>query len=78
MTQPAASAEAATARRVRNASTRPRRDVYAELLVEFDDVACAADDQALELPNGDVVTVRVTRGKVTVRQRHRGRKTSAA
>ena len=50
-----------------------------ELLgVEFDDVASPADAQTLELPNGDVVTVRVTRGKVTVRQRHRGRKTSAA
>ena len=50
-----------------------------ELLgVEFDDVASPADAQTLELPNGDVVTVRVTRGNVTVRQRHRGRKTSAA
>ena len=33
MTQPAASAEAATERRVGDTSTRPRRDVYAELLV---------------------------------------------
>src|SRR5438876_12095886 len=50
-----------------------------ELLgVEFDDVARAADAQTLELPNGDVVTVRVKKGKVTVRQRHRARRTSAA
>jgi len=33
VTQPAASAEAATERRVGDTSTRPRRDVYAELLV---------------------------------------------
>src|SRR5438477_8738136 len=46
--------------------------------VEFDDVASPADAHTLELPTGDVVTVRVTRGNVTVRQRHRGRKTSAA
>ena len=50
-----------------------------ELLgVEFDDVAFAADAQTLELPGGDVASVRVRRGKVTVRVRHRGRKTHAA
>jgi hypothetical protein len=50
-----------------------------ELLgVEFDDVAHTADDQTLELPNGDTVTVRVTRGKAIVRLRRAGRKTRAA
>lgn len=46
--------------------------------VEFDDVARASDEQALELPNGDTVTVRVTRGNVTVGMKHRGRSTRAA
>lgn len=50
-----------------------------ELLgVEFDDVAYASDDQMLDLPNGDTVRVRVTRGKATVRVRRHGRKTHAA
>ncbi len=48
-----------------------------ELLgVEFDDVAHASDQQTLDLPNGDIVTVRVARGKVivTVKQsRHKPR-----
>ena len=46
--------------------------------VEFDDVAYTADDQTLELPNGDTVTVRVTRGKAIVRLKYSGRKTRAA
>ena len=41
--------------------------------VEFDDVRWEADDQALELPNGDVVTVRVRRGRVAVHVKHRRR-----
>ena len=50
-----------------------------ELLgVEFDDVAWGGDEQSLELPNGDVVGVRVARGKVTARLKHSGRKSRAA
>ena len=47
-----------------------------ELLgVEFDDVRWAADDQTLELPNGEEVSVRVRHGRVSVRvkRRRRGR-----
>jgi hypothetical protein len=44
---------------------------------EFDDVQWDADDQTLELPNGDVVTVRVRRGKVTARAKRRGRHRAA-
>jgi hypothetical protein len=51
----------------------------AELLgVEFDDVAHAADNQTLELPNGDVVHVRVSRGRVSVRLKHERKKRHAA
>ena len=50
-----------------------------ELLgVEFDDVAYASDHQTLNLPNGDVVTVRVSRGKPTVRVKHARRRRRAA
>ena len=50
-----------------------------ELLgVEFDDVAWKADDQTLVLPNGDIVDVKVRRGKTTVRVKHRPRRTHAA
>jgi hypothetical protein len=50
-----------------------------ELLgVEFDDVAYASDEQALELPNGDVVSVRVNRGKATVGVKHSSHKPRAA
>ena len=50
-----------------------------ELLgVEFDDVTYAADEQILELPNGDSVALRVRRGKVTVRLKRADRKTRAA
>ena len=43
-----------------------------ELLgVEFDDVRWDADDQALEIPNGDVASVRVRRGRVSVHVKHR-------
>jgi hypothetical protein len=50
-----------------------------ELLgVEFDDVAWGADEQSIALPNGDVVGVRVVRGKITVRLKHSGRKSRAA
>ena len=50
-----------------------------ELLgVEFDDVAWGGDEQSIELPNGDVVGVRVARGKVTARLKHSGRKSRAA
>lgn len=46
--------------------------------VEFDDVAYDADDQTLELANGDVVGVRVRRGRVAVRVRpSRGRPRAA-
>jgi hypothetical protein len=46
--------------------------------VEFDDVAWKADDQTLELPNHDVVRVRVRRGKTTVRLKRSPRRTHAA
>ena len=46
--------------------------------VELDDVTWARDEQSLELPNGDVVGVRVARGKVTVRVKQSGRKPRAA
>jgi hypothetical protein len=46
--------------------------------VEFDDVAYDADTQVLELPNGDVVEVRVRRGKVSVKCKARRRKARAA
>jgi hypothetical protein len=46
--------------------------------VEFDDVAWGGDEQSIELPNGDVVGVRVVRGKVTARLKHSGRKSRAA
>lgn len=49
-----------------------------ELLgVEFDHVAFSSDEQTLDLSNGDSVTVRVRRGKVTVRLKQ-DRKTRAA
>ena len=48
-----------------------------ELLgVEFDDVAWGRDTQSLELVNGDIVEVRVARGKVSA-QRRRGRHRAA-
>ncbi len=51
----------------------------AELLgVEFDDVTWAGDAQALHLPNGDVVSIRVKRGKVDVAVKHARRRTRAA
>jgi formylmethanofuran dehydrogenase subunit D len=46
--------------------------------VEFDDVAWAVDDQTLQVPNGDVVSVRVKRGKVVVRLTQARRRTRAA
>ena len=46
--------------------------------VEFDDIAWTEDDQTLELPNDDVVRVRVRRGKATVRVTRRRRRTHAA
>ena len=46
--------------------------------VEFDDVAWKEDDQALEVPNGDVVHVTVKRGKTRVRVKRRPRRTHAA
>jgi hypothetical protein len=46
--------------------------------VELDDVAWARDDQSLDLPDGDVVGVRVAREKVTVRVKQSGRKPRAA
>ncbi len=50
-----------------------------ELLgVEFDEVAWGSDEQALDLVNGDHVSLRVTRGKVGVRLRHSRRKSTAA
>ena len=50
-----------------------------ELLgVESDDVAWGDDTQSIELPNGDVVGVRVARGNVTARLKHSGRKSRAA
>lgn len=50
-----------------------------ELLgVEFDDVVWAADEQTLHLPNADVVSVRVKRGKVDVRLKHGRRPHRAA
>jgi formylmethanofuran dehydrogenase subunit D len=45
--------------------------------VEFDDVRWLVDDQVLALPNGDAVTVRVRRGKVTVRVKRAGRRHAA-
>jgi len=51
----------------------------AQLLgVEFDDVAWAADDQTLQIPNGDLVSVSVKRGKVVVRLKHTRHRTRAA
>ena len=41
--------------------------------VEFDDVRWDGDDQVIELPNGDVVSVRVRRGRTTVHVKHRRR-----
>jgi len=42
-----------------------------ELLgVEFDDVAWARDEQTLALPNGEVVALRVVRGKASVQRKH--------
>jgi hypothetical protein len=38
--------------------------------VEFDDVRWEADSQTLKVPNGDVVSVRVRRGRVTVHLKH--------
>lgn len=50
-----------------------------ELLgVEFDDVAYASDQQLLHLPNRDVVSVRVSRGKVRVQVKHTRRRRPAA
>jgi len=50
-----------------------------ELLgVELDDVRWLRDEQSLELRNGDVIAVRVVRGKVTVRVKRSGRKPRAA
>lgn len=50
-----------------------------ELLgVEFDDVKWARDDQSLELSNGDIVGVRVVRGKVAIRVKRSGRNPRAA
>ena len=50
-----------------------------ELLgVEFDHVAWSKDDQTLELPNGDVVSVKVNHGKATVRVKRPPRRTRAA
>ena len=46
--------------------------------VEFDEVAWASDEQTLKLPNGDLVSVRVRRGKVTVRLTHGRKGTRAA
>jgi hypothetical protein len=46
--------------------------------VEFDDVAWKEDDQALELPNDDVVRVKVRRGRTTVRVKRPPRRTHAA
>lgn len=46
--------------------------------VEFDDVAWKADDQILELPNDDVVRVRVRRGRTTVRVKRPPKRTHAA
>jgi hypothetical protein len=46
--------------------------------VEFDDVAWNEDDQALELPNDEVVDVRVKRGRITVRRKRPRRRTHAA
>ncbi len=50
-----------------------------ELLgVEFDDVAWKQDEQALELPNADVVRVKVRRGRATVVVKRPPRRTHAA
>lgn len=50
-----------------------------ELLgAEFDDVSWSNDGQSLELPSGDVVALRVVRGKATARLKHSGRKFRAA
>ncbi|TMA31229.1 MAG: hypothetical protein E6J79_20395 [Deltaproteobacteria bacterium] len=46
--------------------------------VEFDDVSFKEDDQTLELPNGDIVRVKVKRGGTTVRVKRRPRRTHAA
>jgi len=46
--------------------------------VEFDDVAWTQDDQTLELPNGDVVGIRVKRGKAAVRVKRPPRRTRVA
>ena len=46
--------------------------------VEWYDATWARDEQSLELPNGDVVGVRVACGKVTVRVKQSGRKPRAA
>lgn len=48
---------------------------HGELLgVEFDGVSWRTDEQHLELPSGDVVRLRVVRGKATVRLERSGRK----
>ncbi|MEO6025908.1 MAG: hypothetical protein ABIR79_03460 [Candidatus Binatia bacterium] len=50
-----------------------------ELLgVEFDDVAWERDAQTLDLPSGEVVGLRVVRGKVVVHLKHVRRRTRAA
>jgi hypothetical protein len=46
--------------------------------VEFDDVRWAADDQTLQLPNGDLVAIRVKRGKAAVRLKRARRRPRAA
>ena len=50
----------------------------AELLdVEFDDVRWESDVQSLVLSNGEVVSIQVRPGKVTVRVKPRGRSRAA-
>lgn len=50
-----------------------------ELLgVEFDDVTWADDAQVLHLPNGDIVSIKVHRGRVEVAVKHGRRRTRAA
>jgi hypothetical protein len=50
-----------------------------ELLgVELDDVIWARDEQDLELPNGDIIGVRIARGKVAVHVKQSRRKPRAA
>ena len=50
-----------------------------ELLgVEFDDVTWDEDDQVLELPNDDLVRVKVRRGRTSVRAKRRPRRPNAA